>query len=356
MLYELEDWLSSGHSITRPPDTKKCPLRIAVEMGFHSMVKLLLQYNFGESQRFTALETAAQLGNLEICQLLVEAGTSADALTYEDVDYVINRPLLECLVDHGLDLTRQNGLAHLFVDRRVKPILGLFLNNRARFPEWEEQASIALCEFIQKNDKKWISLMIWAKADPLLPVPDISGIEYLDDGEVRRETAAQIAAGEGLEYFKMLKLDLTAEQATELLPETWHSSCKEMVKYLLEAGADVNVRSPEEGSTLHMAIQRFSLRNNWRKAKSPPEEEVEHISWLIRQGAKWILPEDPRESNWIRRRLYDQEGEYVVEIIRLLHAGECCDESILRELVDKPKMRNWVRSFEPELFAQLELG
>ncbi len=37
--------------------------------------------------------------------------------------------------------------------------------------------------------------------------------------------------------------------------------------------------------------------------------------------------------------MYTQKGAHVAEIIRLLHAGECCDIARLNEFVDKPKMQ-----------------
>lgn len=76
---------------------------------------------------------------------------------------------------------------------------------------------------------------------------------------------------------------------------------------------------------------------------------------LIRKGAKWRLPDRQSELNGLRRRMYAQEGAHVVEIIRLLHVGGCCDTSRLKEFVDKPKMRGWVRTFEPNLYRELGL-
>jgi hypothetical protein len=64
-------------------------------------------------------------------------------LPYWCLDEIANRPLIQYLLDHGLDLTRENGLACMLTYRRIKPMLGLFLQNRKRFPEWEDQAAIA---------------------------------------------------------------------------------------------------------------------------------------------------------------------------------------------------------------------
>jgi len=357
MLYEAEEWLQQGHVATKPTDSRQCPLRIAAEMGFHSLVNLLLQYECTDDQKLGALEVAALPGNLDICRLLVEAGAPVGELHYEYLDDVIRRPVIEYLLDHGLDLTQHNGLAHMFVYRRVKPLLGLFLQNRNRFPEWEEQAAMALCEFIRKDDKKWISLMVWAGADPLLPVHDLSEIPYEPEEDYWRRTAIEVAASwsRDPEILKMLKFEPTQEQATKLLFSIWSRPNRSLVETFMAAGADVNSYSEEEGSLLHKALHSFAVRGDYWQPRSPAEEEVELISWLIRKGAKWRLPNHDADANWLRRRLYAQDGPLVVELIRLLHAGRCCDHSFLHDFANKPKMRDWIRTFDSKLYGELGL-
>ncbi len=72
---------------------------------------------------------------------------------YWCLDEIVSRPLIQYLLDNGLDLTLENGLAQMLTYRRIKPLLGLFLQNRKRFPAWEDQAAMALCEFLNSvND------------------------------------------------------------------------------------------------------------------------------------------------------------------------------------------------------------
>ena len=40
-------------------------------------------------------------------------------------------------------------------------------------------------------------------------------------------------------------------------------------------------------------------------------------------------------------------------VIRLLDVADACEKSLLRELIDKPKMREWVGLQEPELRDRL---
>ena len=40
-LYEIEAWVAAGRSIQVPAELRKTPLYIAVDLGFHSLVRFL---------------------------------------------------------------------------------------------------------------------------------------------------------------------------------------------------------------------------------------------------------------------------------------------------------------------------
>jgi ankyrin repeat protein len=354
MLYEAEAWLASGHSPTRPPESHICPLQIATEKGFHSMVKFLLRNGCTNEQMADALEEAAKVGNMEICQLLVEAGAPVGELPYWCLDEIVNRPLIQYLLDHGLNLTREDGLARMLTYRRIKPLLGLFLQNRKRFPEWEDQAAIALCEFVRKRDLKWISLMIWAKADPLRKVRQLSD-RYGGDPDDEKECAAEIAVHTGsAEIFNMLKIAPTKAQADELMQTIWFDGARPMIERLVEAGADLNAYDAESGTPLHRMLRSFGWNCDSRFfQRRDLREDVEMIAWMLRLGAKWIPPKNDREPDSLRRSFYRGDPKLVVEVIRLLDVADACEKYLLRELINKPKMRGWVGLQEPDLRDRL---
>jgi len=266
----------------------------------------------------------------------------------------LNRPLIEFLLAHGLDLTLEDGLAQMLTYRRIKPLLGLFLRNRARYPAWEEQAAKALCEFVRKRDLKWVSLMVWAKADPLLKVHPMSEIPYEEADEPWKESAAEIAVQNGdVEIFTMLKIDPTAQQAEQLLRSMWFGVDLRIVKRLLKAGADPNAYDLEAGSILHHLLDSFGRSCEGHFRRRDPRQDVELIAWMIRKGARWVPPAKDWDTGGFRRAFYRGEAEVVVEVIRLLDVGNACDKDLLRDLVDKPKMREWVRPHEPDLFDRL---
>jgi hypothetical protein len=354
MLYEAEEWLRAGHRATMPERAKKCVLEIAVRKGFHSLVRLLLRHDCSEKQKLGALKHAADHGNMALCKLLVEAGAPVGELAYWHLDRVIDRDLIDYMLDHGLNLSRDDGLAQMLVDRRAKPLLGVLLGHRERFTEWEEQAAKALCTFVEKKDLKWVCMMIWAKADPWMRVHELDPPDWRADDDEMKQSAVERAVEEGnLEIYKALRVSPTPEQATELLASTWLGPSREMITALLEAGADLNAPNPESGSLLHRLLHSFAWHCSTGYGRRDPKEEVEMVAWLIRKGARWQPPAESGSIDSIRRDLYRAKGELAVEVIRLMEAGQACEPELLRELANKPKMRTWIRLYDERLYGRL---
>jgi ankyrin repeat protein len=353
MLYEAEEWLEEGHSAKQPESCRHCPLLAATKAGFHSLVRMLLRYDCSPEQKQRAFKWAASEGNFEISKLLVEAGANAGDLSPDYFPSVYQRDFFQYLIDHGLDLTREDALANLFVERRAKPLLGLYLQNKDRFPAWEDQAALALCEFVEKEDLKWISLMIWAGADPLKKVHEFC--ECPDDCEEDAgRSAVEIAvSSRNPRVFAMLKVHLDPVLATTLLHESYVVPPVETLTALLAAGADLNYFPPEKGTVLHRILNSFGFDGYFQFSRGRARQSVETIALLIREGAKWRPPSAARSIADLRRSLYHQDSEAVVEVIRLLHAGNTCPIEQLVELARTPKMKGWIEKHDSKLAVTL---
>ena len=72
-LYEVEKWIGSGRSLVMPSGTRKTPLGIAIDMGFHSLAELLARHETQE-QRNNALRHAVREKSWEYVYLLLEHG------------------------------------------------------------------------------------------------------------------------------------------------------------------------------------------------------------------------------------------------------------------------------------------
>ncbi|HRQ87778.1 MAG TPA: hypothetical protein PLA50_03210, partial [Bacteroidia bacterium] len=150
-----------------------------------------------------------------------------------------------------------------------------------------------------------------------------------------------------------LKVKLDPALATDLLHGRYITPPMEILTILLAAGADLNRFTPSHGTVLHQALRSFAYKGHFPSWNENAREEVEMIAFLIRQGAKWRPPETPGSIADLRRSLYRQDAEAVVEAIRLMHAGNACPLDQLVELSRTPKMRGWIEKHDPRLALAL---
>ncbi len=73
-LYEIEKWIASGESLLTHPASKKRPLYIAIESGFHSLVELLTRHEQSQEVKNRGLSEALSKKRLDLIRLLVDHG------------------------------------------------------------------------------------------------------------------------------------------------------------------------------------------------------------------------------------------------------------------------------------------
>jgi hypothetical protein len=79
-LYEIDAWVSAGKSLTVPIEIKKTPLQVAVDLGFHSLVKLLSSHEQAAPVLNRALLDAVTLKRLDLVELLLEHGAAISSV------------------------------------------------------------------------------------------------------------------------------------------------------------------------------------------------------------------------------------------------------------------------------------
>src|SRR5690349_15963948 len=84
-LYEIARWIAAGKSIITAPTIRKTPLLTAVDTGFHSLVKLLVQHEPRQEQKDKALTEAVEEKRLDMVQVLVEHDARIGAVPLIDV-------------------------------------------------------------------------------------------------------------------------------------------------------------------------------------------------------------------------------------------------------------------------------
>ena len=73
-LYEIEAWILAGKSLHIPEELRTTPLRVAIGLGFYSLIQLLAIHEDSEAILNDALGAAVDLRSLELVQLLLKDG------------------------------------------------------------------------------------------------------------------------------------------------------------------------------------------------------------------------------------------------------------------------------------------
>jgi hypothetical protein len=121
----------------------------------------------------------------------------------------------------------------------------------------QEQANIALRHFCSKGDMKWISLMLWLKADPRSMGPSLER-DHTFDPECYTSGLEQAAYAGNVEVLKKLKPDAGRDKLEDLLHSAAVSGRKDAIRYLLEIGVKPNDRPNGGSSALESCLWRLS--------------------------------------------------------------------------------------------------
>ena len=241
-LYDVERWIASGRSILTAPSIKKTPLLTAIDAGFHSLVELIARNESRQEQKDRALATAVDHRRLDMVEVLVQHGARIQAVRLEDVLLTWDRPLIQFFLDRGADVVTDNPFMYAF-QNRVQRVLRPFVDYKRAHPELADalqaQADRALRFFAGTADLKWISLLLWAGANPRSVGPDLDD-RYADDPECHTTALREACSQGSLEALKKLKPDPRVDDLSELLLAAALSDSKELIDYLLRLGAKPN--------------------------------------------------------------------------------------------------------------------
>lgn len=84
-LYDIEKMLAQYGTITVHPDVKRAPIDIAVKLGFHSLVELLIRKTDDIKVKNHALRAAVCNRRFDMVEMLVGYGADPLSVPYEDV-------------------------------------------------------------------------------------------------------------------------------------------------------------------------------------------------------------------------------------------------------------------------------
>jgi hypothetical protein len=113
-LFEVKKWIAEGRPVDPPlvsKNRKKSPLKLAMELGFHSLVEVLLQGGAQiDEQGQPLLELALEKRRLDIIELFVQFGADPKSLSMGWVLGSGDKKIIDYFIEQGGDVDTGNPL------------------------------------------------------------------------------------------------------------------------------------------------------------------------------------------------------------------------------------------------------
>jgi hypothetical protein len=342
-LFAVQDWLDRGRPYLMAAEARgHSPFDVALDTGFHSLVEVFLRAGIPQEEKDSALRSAIFSRRLQVAQLLVEYGADPLAVPVEDVFDSRSPELIRWMLTHGLDLESGWPIARLF-ENRQRECLGIYMDLRDRVPSVRRQAAMALRVHARDGNLKWVSLLLWAGADPRMHVAIRDerepGSELLEE----EGTALDDAVIHGhAEIVKRFRVDPTRDDVNALLCQCWLSPHPEISRMLLALGGDANTqvegRKPIEAAIDALSFGLDSIFQHSSYCETRRTNALACIEVLADAGARWN-PADPRAIQSFRRSLGRAERSVAIRVLKRLVEVKAVEAGIFRELMRTPKMR-----------------
>ena len=357
-LYEIERWITSGKSLQTPSGFKKSPLSIAVEMGFHSLVELLARNESSQEIKNKALSDAISTKRLDLVELLIAHGAQVRSVPFAGVLCKWDPAMMRFFLENDADVITGHPFAVAFGEK-IRTSLRPFVEYKKAHPEiaseLQEQADRALRYFSREGDLKWVSLMLWAGANPRTRGPLLD--DRIEDDPECYTTALREACYKGsFEVLIKLKPDASGDDMSDLLHCAALPASDELIRYLLKMGAKPNDKANGGSSALDRCLWNLGFKDfDAIINKRPASRYALHgtfdcIQTLVERGALW-RPDSRAELNSLRQILFKCEPEVTVEVVKLLARFKACPEETLDHFLDTPRMRSHLSKLGMKLYA-----
>jgi hypothetical protein len=364
-LFDAQEWIAAAKPVNLPVERekkarRKSPLKIAMEKGFHSLVQVLVEGGARiDEEGYSALNHAISERRLDLIELLVENGADIHSVSMDTIFDCWQPEIIEFFISRGADVETGYPLANALI-WKIRTALGLFKRYRGRFPSFQEQINIALRHHCYEGNLKWVSLLIWAGADPLARGPKDTG-ENSDPEE--DFNALEWAAFMGhVEIFELKKivLDPNHPDSPKLLQEACHPENDAILRKLLDRGFNPGELEDGGSSLIDSLVSRmswnfhFDVWNRWDRKRvdknfdsSSSRERMKMLHLIIRNGAKWRPSEDDIKS--ARRSLLKLLPDYTLELIWVLAGYRAARYQDIQQLIKTPSMKALIADHLPRI-------
>lgn len=349
-LFEIQNWIATGNSICVSADSKTTPVEVALNAGFHSLVELLLQNEENQQLKNRALQQALSLKRLDLIELLVSYGAEVSSVPFIEVLYVWDPNIIRYFLSHGADFITDSPFAVAFREK-IRTALRPWRECREKYPDsaaqLQEQADRALRHFCFEGDLKWVSLLMWAGADPRSTGPMFDDDEDDPDGYITAFHAATYS--KDFQILKRLKPDAKRDDIDTLLPNAAGGGSASLVEYLLELGAKPNDKPNGGSSALDDCLRGFRYEapinfhqtdyvRRSKASKYKVSERLKTFQLLLEQRALW-RPDDKYQLTEARRGLFECEPDVTLDLIEQMIKQEACTQDALNNLLGTPAIK-----------------
>jgi hypothetical protein len=337
-LFAVQQWIRDGRPHRMPPGNfATSPIRTAIESGFHSLVEVLLREGaIDQEEKNDALIRAIDNRNLDLVDLLTQYGADPGAVDFDTVLWSRHPQIMRWFVANGLDL--ECGcypIARAFRDKH-REFLGVYMSARDTVSTAFRQATMALRYHAADGNLKWVSLLIWAGADPRLPVPRLEDSE-VDEEDLETALVAAVRRGQ-FAVVKKIGIDPALDDVTALINEYCFLPNPELLEFLIKLGADVRKPAGEDNA-MRWAFSSFewSLDSLFRDY-SRTEAALRCIEILAANGARWH-PKDPYRISCFRRAIAKAPAyDAIRHLERIVKAG-AIEQSFFQDVMRTPRMK-----------------
>lgn len=358
-LHEVEKWIADGMPLDLAAQPakgarKKTPLQYAIDAGFHTLVETLLQAKVpvNVDHRCSPMTNALANRRFDLVQLLCEHGFDAKSINMRDVFATWQPEIMEYLIDRGADPEAGMPLAWALIDR-IRTALRVFMKYKEKFASFQEQANIALRHHCKEGNLKWVSLLLWAGADPYAPGEDHP------DAKTYPGESGVTAIGYALlyEHYDIVALkQIKVPTGGPVLDDLFHYGCKgkglDLLEKLLKSGANPNTDENGGCPAIQRLLERFESAAGYDyflhridRAESrqlydndSSRDYLKAIHVLAIHGAKW-RPADIKEVGRARRALLKMVADYTVEFVWIMAKYSAADIAHIETLLGTPTMR-----------------
>jgi hypothetical protein len=362
-LYAVEAWIGSGRSLQVPGALRKTPLQIAFASGFHSLIELLLRNEPNQQTKNEALREAVHRRRSDLIDLALTYGAQIGAVPFVDVLATADKSVVSTFLSRGADPVTGFPFAHAIRELKAKTTLGMYLDCRRQYPEiaatLQQQADVALRQFSCDGNLKWVSLLLWAGADPRSPGPLLEHAEdeHAQDPESHTTAFEEACTWGHTEILKKLNPDPTRDDIGALLEKAAFFARRDTMAHVLTLGANPNNKANGGSAALEACIRHLGWENidavlhrhgkNYQTPSYTVSRTRDAIRLLVEHGALW--KPDASSLNDARRILYKIEPQVTVELAGLLVKHQACDHGVLRDFLRPPRMQQHLAGCEHQM-------